>query len=120
MAVDEHTPAADIVKARDEVDDGRLPRSCGPQKSDHLARVRREAHLSKHRLPAVVAAPHLIEHDLATNGGYRGDRIGAIQHLDRRVEDLEDPLASGEGAGALSDQEAEAPGRAARSAANRY
>ncbi len=63
VAVDQHPPLVGLPEAEQQLHDGRLPGSRGPDDADGLARADLEVDVVERGLPGVVGEAHLVEPD---------------------------------------------------------
>ena len=116
--------ALDLVEAVDEAGDGGLACAGGADKGDLLPRLCKEGHIVEDGLALIVAKDHMVETDVAPEGGqfpvrlFPGPGAGlegglgegavpalhhphqlhlALVHLGLRLHDLEDALGAGHG-----------------------
>jgi len=114
LAVDADAPLAGVVEARHEVRERGLAAARVADQRDSAAGRDREGHAAQHRTVA-VAEPDAVEVDCAEGargqvgaglrcarralrraGAAERTRVGLLVHLERRVEDLVDPLPAGD------------------------
>ncbi len=88
-----------LVEPAQEVDDGRLAPSRGPDERDGLPLADVEAEVAEHGLSLLVVEVHVIELDVAgeVRGGPRGVRVGPVADLGHRVDEGEGALRGGNG-----------------------
>ena len=91
-SVDEHAPRVDVVEARHERGERRLPGARVADEGDRRPGVEREVEVLEHRPARQVRERDVLEADRAV-AGRQLDRTRAVGDVLRLVEDLEDPLA---------------------------
>ena len=89
-AADRDAPLVDVVEARGEVAEGRLPRAGLTDERRLRAGRHGERHVAQRPRLAPVAEPDVPELDVA--GSVERLRIGTLLDVDRLVEVLEDPV----------------------------
>src|SRR5918998_458590 len=89
VAVEPDGASGHVVEARQEVDEGALPRSCGAQNGDRLAWLDAEAYAAEDlALGPRVAKVDIVELDPAADGG-QGFGVRFVPDLQGGVQDLE-------------------------------
>ena len=90
-AVDADASRVDVVKAHQQVHDGRLARARRSHDRDRLARPDLQVEVGDERLVRLVPEVHVLERDLAAHLTQVGASVD-VGRLFFRVQELEDPL----------------------------
>src|SRR5690242_14690472 len=111
MAIDQNRAIADIIKARDQVDDGGFAAAGCPQKGNCRARLGAKTNVSQDGIAAVkVAEGDIAKFNVTLNGGQKLG-IGSINDLILGVKNLKDAVGASAGLAHLADDEANLPHR---------
>ena len=95
VPVDSNLPGIDVIKATEQVDDGRLARARRPDQGNRFARRCVHADVLQHRFARLVAECDIIECDVTVNLR-QWLSVRQISDCLTLIEHVEDALCSGQ------------------------
>jgi hypothetical protein len=93
--IEEDRPRCWVIKAQDQAEQGRLTDTTGADNRHGLARIYREAQMSKHRAICTIGEAYVTKFDGTTDPlQLHGSRH--VSNILRLIKDLENPLCPGD------------------------